>query len=77
MIAGAYLALQLGRIRSTDLLYSIWNAIGAVLVLVSLIFEFNLAAFLVEAFWLAISVLGAWRWRARAQERYLDFEPKP
>jgi hypothetical protein len=32
--------------------------LGAALVLVSLYFEFNFSAFLIESFWLAISILG-------------------
>ncbi len=62
LIAGAYLAIQAGWILSTRLLYSFWNGAGALLVLVSLAFDFNLSAAVVEVFWLAISFLGAWRW---------------
>jgi predicted membrane protein len=54
----AYLLLQMGKLRSNDWRYSAMNAIGAALVLVSLIFVFNLSAFLVEAFWLLISLFG-------------------
>jgi hypothetical protein len=67
LIAGAYLAIQAGWILSTRLLYSVWNGAGALFVLVSLVFDFNLPAFVVEVFWLAISVLGAWRWWSTAR----------
>jgi hypothetical protein len=70
MIIGTYLALQLERIRSTTLTYSLLNAVGATLIAVSLLFEFNLSAFLIEVFWVAISLIGMQRWwRARAQAR--------
>jgi hypothetical protein len=67
LITGAYLAIQMGRISSTRLTYSVWNGVGAVLVMISLAFDFNLAAFVVEAFWLVISALGAWRWWANSR----------
>ena len=66
MIIGTYLALQLERIRSTTLSYSVLNAVGAALIAVSLLFEFNLSALLIEVFWVAISLIGIQRWwRAR------------
>ena len=57
-IVSAYLLLQLGRLHAASRAYSAINALGAGLVLWSLVFDFNLAAFLVEAFWLAISIFG-------------------
>lgn len=58
LIVLAYLALQLGKLDSRGLAYSALNAVGAALVLVSLWFDFNLSAFIIEAFWVAISLLG-------------------
>ena len=58
IVLTTYLLLQLGKLSGNSLLYSIPNAIGAVLILVSLIFEFNLSAFLIEFFWLIISMIG-------------------
>ena len=58
MMVGAYLLLQMGKLRINDLSYSLTNAVGAVLVLISLAYSFNLSAFLVEAFWLLISLFG-------------------
>jgi len=37
------------------------NALGASLVMVSLLFDFNLSAFLMEAFWFLISLFGLLR----------------
>lgn len=53
-----YVALQLERIRSETLLYSLLNASGASLILISLIYSFNFAAFIVEFFWVLISIYG-------------------
>jgi hypothetical protein len=65
LIVGAYLLLQLDRVASNAPSYLIGNAVGAALILLSLSVEFNLSAFLMELFWLAISLLGLLR-RARA-----------
>ena len=62
IIVITYFLLQLQRISSTALSYSMLNAVGAFMILVSLWIDFNLSAFLVEAFWLAISALGIIRW---------------
>ena len=58
LIIIAYLLLQLGKLPSTAPSYSLLNAIGAFLVMVSLFFDFNLSAFLMEAFWFLISLFG-------------------
>ena len=54
----AYLLLQLEKLSSSAFSYLLLNAIGAVLVIISLRFRFNLSAFLMEAFWLLISLYG-------------------
>jgi len=61
LILIGYLLLQLGKLPSSSPRYSLLNAGGALLILVSLIFAFNLSAFIVEAFWFLISLLGLWR----------------
>lgn len=57
-IIGSYFWLQIGRTTGQTRAYSLVNAIGAALILVSLYHDFNLSAVLVEIFWLAISLLG-------------------
>jgi hypothetical protein len=54
----AYLLLQLEKISSSAFSYLLLNTIGAVMVIVSLMFRFNLSAFLMEVFWLLISLYG-------------------
>lgn len=58
LIVIAYLLLQLNRLPSSAPSYSLLNAAGAFLVIISLLFDFNLAAFLMEAFWFLISLFG-------------------
>lgn len=58
LIVIAYLLLQLNRLPSSAPRYSLLNALGALLVIVSLIFNFNLSAFLMETFWFLISLYG-------------------
>ena len=61
LIIVAYLLLQLEKLPSSSPKYSLLNASGALLIIVSLIFAFNLSAFIVEVFWFLISLLGLWR----------------
>lgn len=58
LIIGTYLLLQFDKLESGSLIYSLLNAAGAALIIVSLIFDFNLSAFIVEFFWLLISLFG-------------------
>ena len=58
MILGTYFALQVGRIDAKSVSYSALNALGAGSITVSLLFDFNLSAFVVEAAWVAVSVYG-------------------
>ena len=53
-----YLLLQIERIEPTSLIFSGLNALGAGMVLFSLMEEFNLSAFIIESAWLTISVFG-------------------
>jgi hypothetical protein len=69
IILVSYFLLQLQRLSGSGLSYSVLNAGGAFLILVSLLYDFNLAAFIVEAFWLAISVLGIIRWMSTTSTR--------
>jgi len=61
LIIVAYLLLQLEKLPSSSPRYSVLNAAGALLIIISLIFAFNLSAFIVEAFWFLISLVGLWR----------------
>ena len=68
MVLG-YLLLQAEKIRSSDLIYSLMNGVGALLVVVSLLYRFNLSAFLVESFWFLISVYGLVKFALRPRPK--------
>ena len=57
-----YLMLQLNKLSSDSLAYSVLNAAGAGLIVISLLFDFNLSALLMEVFWVLISLVGIYRY---------------
>ena len=68
-ILAAYFLLQIDKVRYDDYVYLFLNGAGSALILASLVNAFNLAAFTVEAIWVAISIFGALkRWR-RGRDR--------
>lgn len=64
-VIGAYFLLQLEKVRSDSFSYLMLNLVGAILLIISLLVTFNLASFIIELCWLAISLFGlsklAWR----------------
>jgi hypothetical protein len=69
MVLLAYFLLQAGKLRGTGFIYQTMNAFGAAAVVLSLLYNFNLSAFVVETAWVAISVYGMVRgWRLRQME---------
>lgn len=61
LILIAYALLQIEKIDPKSVTYSALNGAGALLILVSLYFAFNLASFIIEIAWLAISGFGLWK----------------
>jgi hypothetical protein len=64
LIVIAYLLLQLDKLPSSALSFSLLNAAGSLLIMLSLIFKFNVSAFLIEVFWFLISLIGLSKWLA-------------
>lgn len=58
LIVLTYVLLQAEKLRSGQVSYSVLNAAGAFLILVSLYFDFNFPSLVVEFFWLLISLFG-------------------
>ena len=58
LIVLTYVLLQTERLKSESLIYSCLNALGASLIIVSLVYNFNFSAFIVEFFWVLISLFG-------------------
>lgn len=69
IIIVTYVLLQLEKTRSDSLIYSLLNALGASLIIVSLYFNFNFSAFIVEFFWLLISLFGVGKYFYKRDER--------
>ncbi|MGX6647891.1 CBU_0592 family membrane protein [Maricaulaceae bacterium MS644] len=70
-VLAAFFLLQIEKVRGDSLLYLLLNLFGACLLIVSLLVTFNLASFVIEVCWLAISLFGlsklAWRkWGKRS-----------
>ena len=64
LIVIAYLLLQLDKLPSSSLSFSFLNAAGSLLIMLSLIFKFNVSAFMIEVFWFLISLFGLSKWFA-------------
>jgi hypothetical protein len=58
MILVTYAMIQLDRVDVKSIIYSSLNALGAGLILVSLVIDFNLSAFMIEGCWMLISLVG-------------------
>lgn len=65
LVVGTYFLLQLEKLDSKGLAYNIWNLVGAILLLISLLVHFNLASFVIEIFWIAASLVGLVRYYQR------------
>jgi len=64
LIVIAYLLLQLDKLPSTAVSFSLLNAAGSLLIILSLLVKFNVSAFLIEVFWFLISLIGLTKWLA-------------
>lgn len=67
LIAIAYFLQQLGKMTGDSLAYLLMNLTGAVLLMISLCVNFNLASFLMEIFWIASSLIGLGNYFRRKQ----------
>jgi hypothetical protein len=57
----AYYAIENGKYTRDDYAYYLINLIGAVLLVISLLVNFNLGSFVIELFWILISLQGMMR----------------
>lgn len=62
VIIVAYILLQLEKIDAKDLLFSLLNTLGAFLIIVSLLYAWNLASFIMESTWMIVSLYGVWKY---------------
>ena len=61
----AYFATQAGWFSANDPRFAWANLAGAVLIIFSLLMDWNLAAFIMEIFWILISLFGLARYYSR------------
>ena len=61
LVLWSYLWLQLNRWAPDDLIYSATNFIGSIFIVISLLHTWNLASFVIEVAWLAISAYGIYK----------------
>jgi len=57
-IVMAYLLLQTNKYTINSLEYQLLNLVGAILLLISLFVHFNLGSFIIEIFWIIITIYG-------------------
>jgi predicted membrane protein len=57
-IVYAYFLLQASKVKHNSLKFQIINLIGAILLIISLLVHFNLGSFLIEVFWIIITLYG-------------------
>ena len=54
----AYFGLQAGKLRGDGVLFQVANILGAGGIALSLVYDFNLSAMVIELCWIAISIYG-------------------
>lgn len=54
----AYFLLQSNRYGIDSLQYQLLNLVGAILLLISLVVHFNFGSFVIEVFWILITIYG-------------------
>jgi len=61
LIILAYFMVQIEKIRSDQLSYSVLNLVGAILLLISLFWAWNTPSVIIECCWIAISLYGIFK----------------
>ncbi|MCJ8326354.1 MAG: hypothetical protein MJK08_04545 [Campylobacterales bacterium] len=66
-IVWAYYILQMGKYSHESLYYQLLNLTGAILLLISLCVHFNLGSFIIEVFWIIITLYGMYKNKQKAK----------
>jgi len=56
-----YFLLQINYVSSNSFVYSFFNALGSFLIIISILDKWNLPAFIIESFWIIISIYGMYK----------------
>ena len=67
-VLATYYLLQFDKIDAKGFWYSFLNLFGAVLIMYSLLYNWNLASVIIEIFWIAISAYGVWKYIKRGSK---------
>lgn len=66
----AYTLLQTNKLQYETYTYNLLNFIGALLLTISLVYNFNLGSFLIEVVWLSVSSYGLYKvWKKNYDSR--------
>jgi len=57
----AYILMQIDRMDPKGVLFSLLNTLGAIFILISLLYDWNLASFIMEVIWFTLSFYGTIR----------------
>lgn len=69
-IVWAYFLIQTGKSSIDSLYYQLLNLIGAILLTISLFVHFNLGSFLIEVFWIAITLYSMYKnWKLKKTKK--------
>lgn len=70
LIVIAYVLMQLNRMDPKKVTFSLLNALGAILILISLLYDWNLASFVMEIIWITLSLYGAYQaWKSSKKHK--------
>ena len=76
LIVIAYYSNQTGKMATQSLRYSMINLIGSTWLLISLLKHFNLGSFLIEIFWILISIMGIIKyWKTLKHKKTTPIQP--
>jgi len=64
-IVAAFFLIQFEKLSPKGLSYNLLNLVGAILLLISLCINFNLASFVIELFWICASLVGIYKYYER------------
>jgi len=67
IVVVVYFLLQINKISSNELKYSLLNIFGSLMIVYSLIYNWNFASFMIEFFWILISLIGVYKYFRKAK----------
>jgi hypothetical protein len=67
VLLSAYFLLQTERLQAYSLNYSLLYLLGSGMILISLLYDFNLPSFLIKLSWAVISMMGILPWFKQSQ----------